>query len=103
MSLLLSSAKKGTDSCFAPLQGLRKGNSTRLNLLREPLYFTFMKATPLGVNKEHPDLHCIRQNEFEYIIFQKRILTDFLDANGIISGAFNTKQRIIIMTISFDQ
>ena len=37
----------------------------------EPLYFTFMKATPLGVNKERPDLHCIRQNEFEYKIFQK--------------------------------
>lgn len=68
---MLSSAKKGTDSCFAPLQGLRKGNNTRLNSLREPLYFKFMKDTPLGVNKERPDLHCIRQNEFEYKIFQK--------------------------------
>lgn len=33
----------------------------------------------------------------------KRILTDFLDANGITSGAFNTKQRIILVASDFDE
>lgn len=33
----------------------------------------------------------------------KRILTDFLDTNGITSGAFNTKQRIILVASDFDE
>lgn len=33
----------------------------------------------------------------------KRILTVFLEANGITSGAFNTKQRIILVASDFDE
>ncbi len=33
----------------------------------------------------------------------KRVLTEFLNANGITSGAFNTKQRIILVASEFDE
>lgn len=33
----------------------------------------------------------------------KRVLAEFLNANGITSGAFNTKQRIILVASEFDE
>ena len=48
------------------------------------------------------------KNEFQSEVglttteLSKRILTDFLDANGITSGVFNSKQRIILVASDFD-